>query len=66
MTDERRGKELEKIKRRRRSILKKIRERERESKDVTPPSCVSLAIPIPITFTELYIISIIRFIKVHS
>lgn len=62
--DERRGKELEKIKRRRRSILKKIRER--ESKDVTPPSCVSLAIPIPITFTELYIISIIRFIKVHS
>ena len=28
--DERRGKELEKIKRRRRSILKKIRERERE------------------------------------
>lgn len=60
--DERRGKELEKIKRR--SILKKIRER--ESKDVTPPSCVSLAIPIPITFTELYIISIIRFIKVHS
>lgn len=64
MTDERRGKELEKIKRRRRSILKKIRER--ESKDVTPPSCVSLAIPIPITFTELYIISIIRFIKVHS
>lgn len=65
MTDERRGKELEKIKRRRRrSILKKMRER--ESKDVTPPSCVSLAIPIPITFTELYIISIIRFIKVHS
>lgn len=63
MTDERRGKEREKIKR---SILKKIRERERESKDVTPPSCVSLAIPIPITFTELYIISIIRFIKVHS
>lgn len=61
MTDERRGKEREKIKR---SILKKIRER--ESKDVTPPSCVSLAIPIPITFTELYIISIIRFIKVHS
>lgn len=63
MTDERRGKEREKIKK---SILKKIRERERESKDVTPPSCVSLAIPIPITFTELYIISIIRFIKVHS
>lgn len=61
MTDERRGKEREKIKK---SILKKIRER--ESKDVTPPSCVSLAIPIPITFTELYIISIIRFIKVHS